>query len=85
MDKPCVYKKISGSGFVFLILYVENILLIKTNGISLLGLVKIWLPKNFSMKDMRETTYIIWIKIYKDRSKRLLGLPQSTYIDKIIK
>jgi hypothetical protein len=43
------------------------------------------LPKNFSMKDMRETTYIIWIKIYKDRSKRLFGLPQSTYIDKIIK
>jgi hypothetical protein len=57
----------------------------KKNSISLLGLVKIWLPKNFSMKDMRETTYIIEIKIYKDRSKRLLGLPQSTYIDKMIK
>jgi hypothetical protein len=35
MDKACVYKKVSGSGVVFLILYVEDILLIG-NDISLL-------------------------------------------------
>ena len=37
MDKPCLYKKISGSGFVFLILYVENILLIKKMAFLYLG------------------------------------------------
>jgi hypothetical protein len=37
------------------------------------------------MKNMEETTYILGIKIYKDRSRRLLGLSQSTYIDKILK
>ena len=37
------------------------------------------------MKDLRETTYILGIKIYRDRSKRLFGLSQSTYIDKMLK
>jgi len=41
--------------------------------------------KNFSMKDMREATYILGIKSYKDISKRLLGLSQSMYIDKMLK
>jgi hypothetical protein len=35
MDESCVYKKVSGSIFVFLILYIDNILLTR-NDISLL-------------------------------------------------
>jgi hypothetical protein len=84
MDKACVYKKVSGSGVVFLILYVEDILLIRNN-ISLLQLIKKWLSNNFSMKDLWEATYILRIKIYKDKSRRLLGLFQYTYIDKMLK
>ncbi|GJV97082.1 hypothetical protein Tco_1548659 [Tanacetum coccineum] len=37
------------------------------------------------MKDLGEAAYILGIKIYKDRSKRLIGLSQSAYIDKILK
>ena len=37
------------------------------------------------MKDLGEATYILGIKIYRDGSKRLLGLSQSTYIDKMLK
>ena len=37
------------------------------------------------MKDMGEATYILGMKIYRDRSKRLLGLSQSTYIDRVLK
>jgi len=33
------------------------------------------------MKDIRETTYILGINIYKDRSKGFFGLSQSKYID----
>jgi hypothetical protein len=29
-------------------------------------------------------TYILGIKIYRDRSKRLIGLSQDVYIDKIL-
>jgi hypothetical protein len=55
MNKPCVYIKVSGSEVIFLILYVDDILLIG-NYIPLLQWVNIWLSKNFSM-------YIFWIKI----------------------
>ena len=37
------------------------------------------------MKDLCEATYILGIKIYRDRSRRLIGLSQSTYLDKILK
>ncbi|GJX82951.1 hypothetical protein Tco_0332432 [Tanacetum coccineum] len=37
------------------------------------------------MKDLGEAAYILGIKIYRDRSKRLIGLSQSAYIDKILK
>ena len=37
------------------------------------------------MKDLGEAAYILGIKIYRDRSKRLIGLSQSTYIDKVLK
>ena len=44
-DKSCVYKKVSGSRIIFLVLYVDDILLIE-NHIPLLQSVKDWLSKN---------------------------------------
>ena len=37
------------------------------------------------MKDLGEAANILGIKIYRDRSRRLIGLSQSTYLDKILK
>ena len=37
------------------------------------------------MKDLGEAAYILGIKIYRDRSRRLIGLSQSTYLDKVLK
>ena len=34
----------------------------------------------FVMKDMGEVNYVIKVKILRDRSGRLLGLSQKTYI-----
>ena len=82
MDNPYVYKKVNE--VVFQILYVDNILLIE-NDITLLLSVKIWLSKSFSMKNIREVVYILGIKIYIDWSRRLLGLSQSRFIDKMLK
>jgi hypothetical protein len=33
----------------------------------------------------REASYILGIKIYRDKSRRLIGLSQSTYLDKVLK
>ena len=44
--EPCIYKKVSGSSVAFLILYVDDILLIG-NDIELLESVKGYLNKSF--------------------------------------
>ncbi|KAL0428110.1 UNVERIFIED_CONTAM: putative mitochondrial protein [Sesamum latifolium] len=38
-----------------------------------------------SYGDMGEASYILGIKIYRDRSRRMLGLTQSSYIEKVLK
>ena len=59
IDESCVYKKVSGSEVVFMktTYYQQEMIFF------LLQLVKIWLSKNFFIKDMREITYILKIKI----------------------
>ncbi|GKD19626.1 hypothetical protein Tco_1208784 [Tanacetum coccineum] len=37
------------------------------------------------MKDLGEAAFILVIKIYRDRLKRLIRLSQSAYMDKILK
>nr|GEX64482.1 hypothetical protein [Tanacetum cinerariifolium] len=74
----------SGSNITFLILYVDDIL-IMGNNIPMLQSVKSYLGRRFTMKDLGEAAYILGIKIYKDRPRRLIGLCQSAYIEKILK
>ncbi|GKC48252.1 retrotransposon protein, putative, ty1-copia subclass [Tanacetum coccineum] len=47
--------------------------------------VKSYLGRCFAMKDLGEAAYILGIKIYRDRSQRLISLCQSAYIEKILK
>jgi hypothetical protein len=83
VEEYCVYKKVSVSTVVYLVLYVDDILLIR-NDIPMMEAIKFSLTKSFSMKDLGEVAYILGIKIYRDRSKRLIGLSQDAYIDKIL-
>ncbi|GJY76168.1 retrotransposon protein, putative, ty1-copia subclass [Tanacetum coccineum] len=77
-------RKASRSNVTFLILYVDDII-IMGNHIPSLQSVKDYLGKCFAMKDLGEAAFILGIKIYRDRSKRLIGLSQSAYMDKILK
>ncbi|CAL8993422.1 unnamed protein product [Prunus brigantina] len=54
------------------------------NDIGMLTSVKLWLSKTFSMKDLGNASYILGIKIYRDRSGKLIGLCQSLYVDKVL-
>ncbi|KAK8685812.1 hypothetical protein V6N13_124846 [Hibiscus sabdariffa] len=60
-------------------------ILIIGNDIPTLQSIKTWLSSCFSMKDLGEAAYILGVKIYRDRSRRLIGMSQSTYIDKVLK
>nr|GEW96815.1 putative ribonuclease H-like domain-containing protein [Tanacetum cinerariifolium] len=83
-DEPCVYQKASRSYVAILILYVDDVLLMGNN-ILMLQDVKSYLGRSFAMKDLGDAAYILGIKIYSDRSKWLIGLCQSAYIEKILK
>ena len=78
----CIYWKISGSKFIFLVLYVDDILL-AANYLGILYETKSFFSKNFEMKDMGEASYVIGISISIKRSHGLIGLSQKTYIEKI--
>ncbi|GJR06124.1 retrotransposon protein, putative, ty1-copia subclass [Tanacetum coccineum] len=84
LDEPCVFLKASGSSVTFLIFYVDDIIIMR-NHIPSLQSVKSYLGKCFAMKDLGEAAFILGIKIYRDRSKQLIGLSQSAYMDKILK
>ena len=79
-----MYRKVSGSTITFLVLYVDDIMIIG-NDVGILSIIKTLLSRYFSMKDLGEASYILGIWIYRDESKRMLGLSQSKYIDIIIK
>ncbi|KAI9180476.1 hypothetical protein LWI28_005164 [Acer negundo] len=82
-DEPCVYKRIKGDKLVFLILYVDDILLIR-NDVGVLTSVKEWLAKQFDMKDLGEASFILGIQVIRDRKNRTIALSQASYIDKIL-
>ncbi|RVW22370.1 Retrovirus-related Pol polyprotein from transposon TNT 1-94 [Vitis vinifera] len=82
MDE-CVYHKFSGSKYIFLVLYVDDILL-ATNDISILHDTKRFLSKHFEMKDLGDASFVLGIQIHRDRSRGILGLSQRTYIDKVL-
>ena len=80
-EESYVYKRVSGSVIIFLVLYMDDILFIE-NDIFIPISVKRWLSKKFFMKDLKETSYILGIKVYRDRSERILDLSQKLYIEK---
>ena len=84
VDEPCVYKHIKNGKVVFLLLYVDDILLIG-NDVGALSSVKLWLTKQFDMKDLGEANFVLGIQIFRDRKNKMIALSQAGYIDKILR
>ena len=68
---------------IFLVLYVDDILLIG-NDVESLSKVKNWLAIQFQMKDLGEANYIIGIQLLQDRKSKLLALSQASHISKAL-
>ena len=83
LDEPCVYKKHRDKVVMFLVLYIDDILLIG-NDVRVMSLVKVWLSSQFDMKDLDEANFILGTKLWRDRKKKMLGLSQAGYIDKVL-
>ena len=83
VDKACVYKLKREKSVVFLVLCVDDILLIGDN-VKLLTEVKDLLATQFKMKDLGNASYVLGIQILRDRKNRVLTLSQVAYIDKVL-
>ena len=57
-----MYKKFDESVVVFLVLYVNDILLIRNN-VGVLSSINVWLSSQFDMKDLGEANHILGIKL----------------------
>ena len=68
---------------VFLILYVDYILLIENN-FEMLSKVKIQLAAQFQIKHLEEAQYVLGIKITRDGNNKIIALSQENYIDSIL-
>jgi hypothetical protein len=79
-----IYLKVSGSKVIFLVLYVDDILL-ASNDLGLLHETKQLLSQSFEMKDLDEASYVIDIEIHRDRQHKILRLSQKAYIEKVSK
>nr|ABA99659.2 retrotransposon protein, putative, Ty1-copia subclass [Oryza sativa Japonica Group] len=78
VEDNCIYSKFKNGRFIFLILYVDDILLASSD-VSLLQETKKFLSSNFDMKDLGEASYVLGIEIHRDKTKYALGLSQKTY------
>jgi len=84
VEDNCIYAKFKNGKYIFLVLYVDDILL-ASNDISLLLETKKFLSSNFDMKDLGEASYVLGIEIHRDRRNGVLGLSQKAYLEKILK
>jgi hypothetical protein len=82
VEDNCVYAKFKNGKYIFLILYVDDILLASSD-VSLLLETKKFLSLKFDMKDLGEASFVFGIEVHQDRTKGVLGLSQKLYIEKI--
>ena len=62
-----------------------NDILLVSSDINLLLETKKFLSSKFDMKDLGEASFVLEIKIHRDRENGVLGLSQKTYLEKVLK
>jgi hypothetical protein len=77
----CVYYRFSGGKCVIMCLYVDDILIFGTDLEAIME-TKVFLSKNFDMKDLGEADVILNIKLIKDEDG--ITLSQSHYVEKVL-
>jgi hypothetical protein len=63
VEDNCVYAKFKNEKYIFLILYVDDILLASSD-VNLLLEMKKFLSSNFDMKDLSEASFVLGIEIH---------------------
>jgi hypothetical protein len=78
-----VYFKLIGDHLIYLVLYVDDMLLIGNNK-EIIQDVKTQLSSKFDMKDLGATNFILGMEIKRDRENKKLWLNQRKYVETIL-
>ena len=84
IEDNCVYAKFKNGKYIFLVLYVDDILLASSD-VNLLLETKKFLSSKFDMKDLDEASFILGIEIHLDRENGVLELSQKAHLEKVLK
>jgi len=79
----CVYFKLVGDHFIYIALYVDDMLLIGNNK-EIIKDVKIKLSSEFDMKDLGAANFILGMEIRRDRENMKLWLNRRKYVETIL-
>jgi hypothetical protein len=82
-DDHCLYSKQVGNHFIYVVLYVDDMLLVGNN-MDVIKEVKSQLSSKFDMKDLRAANFILGMEIKRDHAKRKLWLNQRKYVETIL-
>ena len=81
---PCVYRKDTEYGPIFLAVYVDDLIIIGKN-VGEIDTVKKELCTRFEMEDKGDASFILGMLIERDRVARTLKLTQSQYATDVVK
>jgi hypothetical protein len=79
----CVYSKQGGNHFIYVVLYVDDMLLVGNN-MDVIKEVKSQLSSKFDMKDLGAAKFILRMEIKRDRANMKLWLNQRKYVKTIL-
>ena len=78
-----VYFKLIGDRIIYLVLYVDDMLLVGSDK-EIIQDLKTQLSSKFDMKDLGVAKYIFGMEIKRDQAKRKLWLNQRKYVEIIL-
>ena len=81
-EDHCVYFKLIGDNLIYLVLYVDDMLLIGNK--EIIQDVKTQFSSKFGMKDLGASNFILGMEIKRDRKRRKLWLNQRKYVETIL-
>ena len=62
-----------------------DVILLASSDVNLLPEMKKFLSSIFDMKNLGKASFVLGIEIHQDRRKRILGLSQKAYLEKVLK
>jgi transposase InsO family protein len=79
----CVYVRHQGGEVLYIVLYVDDLLLIGSS-LTEINKLKVDLSNRFEMTDLGEAQYVLGLQLSRDRTARALSLSQSDYIRRLL-